>query len=776
MITLFGEQVYAAAAMIVLMILPGWGVGRLLDLQLSVPKIVLPAAWFTFGFATWSLVVITMLALGLTWRTAFVIFGVVTLALIIVAREKARRVGHPKPQGGDVSLWSVVGILGCVVLAGIFRTRMAFDTIFHLGIVRRIAELGSPTFSTVDRIFDSGVNPSYAIPSWQAAMAMVSGVTGLDPATVVEAMAVVAVLFAACAAGGLGRVVSGRVSGEIAGVAAYAWLRVFFPRRELEGDGIAYAAMPGNIALDTFLPLILLAMLVIAATGHHAPQRRKGVVALAVVASILLVVVHGNYVIYLALMGLGALAWAALSGVLSDKEVRRRVLISAGIIAGACAAALIFMIPVYMQLERFGNPINARIDYHLVGSGFWQIVRPGHLYDWFAAPGLIAMLLLPYAVFKAKGVARPVLAGSSLALLLTALLPPVLHVIGSAGSWTVALRMPRAMGVLLAAGMAIAIPELIDYIKETRVKIKTRSNNFTANLFILLPFLIVVLLSFAYGYPLGRNEPPQYGWNWPTLFTTTALLIALIIEIKNRKVYKLNELDFFSQSDTLKVNKDTWSTVSITGICVLLIGLTMLPSGIVSLRRGAWQSKQFVASYKADDLGCLSGIQKELRRSTAGSITLADPVTAYLVQGLSPTYILADYKIWNGRTDSSRSRDRIEMLRGIYSAKSVHEARVALSKAIEKYGAKYLVVSAGDVEPPLGSTMGAFDAIGLRQLLSQGIDIKVKDSSYRIKLISSGQGMTKNGATEQERKECDLSMYQTVKNSDISNKVDVVVM
>ena len=38
--------------------------------------------------------------------------------------------------------------------------------------VRRIAEMSEPTFANVDRILDSGVNPSYALPSWQAAMAM----------------------------------------------------------------------------------------------------------------------------------------------------------------------------------------------------------------------------------------------------------------------------------------------------------------------------------------------------------------------------------------------------------------------------------------------------------------------------------------------------------------------------------------------------------------------------------------------------------------------------
>ena len=65
--------------------------------------------------------------------------------------------------------FTLVAIGLCVALAELLRTRMAFDTLFHLGLVRRLLELDAPTFDNLDRVAGAGINPAYVVPAWQSA-------------------------------------------------------------------------------------------------------------------------------------------------------------------------------------------------------------------------------------------------------------------------------------------------------------------------------------------------------------------------------------------------------------------------------------------------------------------------------------------------------------------------------------------------------------------------------------------------------------------------------
>lgn len=748
MITLLGEQLYAVGMMCFIMFVPGWAIGRVLDIQLSVPKVLLPAAWFAFGLALWTVALSVALTFGWSWRYAFAMHAFGTIVFVIVARELHRRHAQAKPRGGDVATWTVLGIAGTVLLAAILRTRMAFDTVFHVGLIRRLEQLPHPHFDNLDRIVEAGVNPSYAVPTWQGAMSMVAGITGLDAATVVEAMAAFAVLIAACAAAGLGRMISGRWAGEIAGVAAYAWLRVFFPRRELEGDGVAYAALPGNVSLDTLLPLVLCAVLAVTAVGSAGPTRRRGAIALGIVASALLVLVHANYIVYVAIIGLGMIVWMLLTRTLRGERGKR--VLRSTLMAGVPAAlALVALLPVLNNLEQFGDPVARRIDYHLTGEGAWRIIRPGHLYDWFAAPGLFAMLALPFAAWRARGAARAMLAGGALAMFAVAMIPVLQHALDSTGSRTIGLRMPRPMGVLLAAALAIAIPALVDWMRVISHRVREARGVAVSRVVLCVPFVLVALISAVYGYPMARREPPSYGWDWPTVVAAVGLIVVLVLVMRAR-AGDVKDGSWFDQTDASPVPGGRRTTLALTGLSVIALGICLLPSGYVSLRRGAWQSRQVVASYQADDLGCMSGIQAELRTAKPGSLMLADPVTAYTAQAIGPVRVLADYKVWNGKTDSNREGKRIEELRDLFDARSSEDASAALGQLIDEYQPRYLLVADGDVEPPEGSTLGDFDARGLRELLS---------TSGSIELIAAGQGRPRPGATTDERAACNLSLY-----------------
>jgi hypothetical protein len=746
MITLLAEQLYAFAMMAFIMFLPAWAIGRLVEIQLSVPKIMLPAAWFTFGLALWSIAVIPSLAFGWTWRVALISYAIVTFILVVIARELSRRHGQAKPRGGDVAMWTVAGIVITVLLAELFRTRMAFDSVFHLGMIRRL-ELVHPTFSTVDRILGSGVNPSYAMPSWQMAIAAVAGVTGLDPATVLEAMAAFCVFIAACAAAGLGRMISGRWAGEIAGVAAYAWLRVFFPRRELEGDGVAYAALPGNICLDTLLPLILAAVLVVAMVGAGSPTRRRGGIVLGIVATALFVVLHANYLAYLVLIGGGALLWMLAARRLRG-EHGTRMLRATLIVVVPAVIAIIGMLPVLTKLEQFGSPLAVRIDYHTIGHGAWRIIRPGHLYDWFAAPGLLAMVTLPFAVRKLRGVAQAIVGGGALVMLAVSLVPPLFHLLDATGSRTIGIRIPRPFGVLLGASLAAAIPAGIEWLRAARANARGRAVSWAL---LVVPFLALIIVSALYRYPRAHEDPPQYGWNWPTIVAVAGLIAVLILVVRERRRPLAADASPFGQADAVQPPGGGRTMMALTGLTVLALAICMLPSGFYSLRRGAWQSRELVASYRADDLACFSGVQNELRKVHPGATLLADPVTGYTAQALAPVHILADYKLWNGKTSGSDASERIEELRKLFDAKRPSTAARQLDRLARRYHARYLLVSAGDRQPPDGSTMSNFDARGLREALHD---------STEATLLASGQGGVKDDATDDERRVCDLSLYE----------------
>lgn len=138
---LIGEQLLAMGAMLLLLGVPGWAIGRLTSAQMALPQVALPAAWFAFGLATWTAVLCVALSCGWSSQTTVRAHAAVSLALAVWAWSRDRRRGHAKPGWGRVEAWTVAGIALSVLLAAAWRTRMAFDTIFHVGLVRRLAEL-----------------------------------------------------------------------------------------------------------------------------------------------------------------------------------------------------------------------------------------------------------------------------------------------------------------------------------------------------------------------------------------------------------------------------------------------------------------------------------------------------------------------------------------------------------------------------------------------------------------------------------------------------------
>ncbi|MCW2926652.1 MAG: hypothetical protein JWM86_620 [Thermoleophilia bacterium] len=731
MMSLVLNQLLAVLGCIVLLGPAGWATSRLLQLQLRVPSVLLPTAAFIFGLGWWTIA--AGVSLGAAWpiRVTIAIHAVVSVALVVAARLRERRRGHAKRGTDALSGWTIAAIGVAVLLTAAIRTRIAFDTLFHLGLVRRLLELDAPTYEVVDRISGGGVNPAYVLPTWQSAMAGVSAITGLDPAIVVESLGVVAVLVAACACAAFGRALTGSVAGEVAGAAGYAWLRIAFPRRELEGDGIAYAVLPGNLAIDVMLTTCLVVALLVVRRRIGDRRGDGPLLVLGSVASVLLVVLHANYLLYLAIIGVGTAMWLLAAGPWGRLTARR---VWASIVAVGIpgAIALVAMLPILALLEHFGSPNDQRIDYYVVGEGWWQVTRPGHLYDWFAAPGLLAILALPWAAWRARGVARAMLAGGALLIMGFAMLPPLVQLLEASGSLTIGMRLPRPLGVLLVGVIAIVLPDLVALLRRR------------GRLAQVAALAAVAVASFVYGYPLARREPPQYGWDWPTIVAAAGLFVVLALGVRRRA--SAGRLDGGPSGGGPALRAGA------VGMAALLVGICLLPSGAISLRRGGWQARELVAAYRADDLRCYDGVQAALRDIPGGDTLIADPVTGYGAQALAPVRIAADFKVWNGATDEARIDRRVQQLRATFNAKSPSRAGAGLARLSEDLDAHWLLVARDVVEPPIGSEIGTFDARGLRELLGSG-----RIDATRV---AAGPGRMQAGATEQQRGECDLELWR----------------
>lgn len=756
MIGLLLTLLASAAITLLVFCVPGWAITRMLELHLRLPAATMPVAAFAFGLGVWTMLLAIGLSFGWPILTTLAIYGGVSVVLLGAMCWRERRV--PRAQLGtpnSASGWTmlVIALAGCA--AAVLRTRIAFDTLFHVGMVRRLAQLPSPTFENLDRVYGAGINPAYALPSWQGAMAAISALSGFDPATVVEAAAIVGVLLAACCAAALGRAVTGTVAGELAGVGAYAFLRVTFPRRELEGDGVAYAALSGNIALDVLLPLLLVATILLLRARPGA-RRDGSLVTLAALSTVLLLVLHANYIVYVAIIGLGVALWLLAAGPWGARVVRRIGLVGASI-AVPGLVALAALLPLLMLLDHFGTAVEARIDYHLISLGGYTIVRPGHLYDWFAAPGLLGMFLLPWAAWISRGASRALVAGGSLALFAFALLPPLVDLLGQSGSLTLALRLPRPLGVLLIVAAAIAIPDLVARTVRIATRVSEHRGRIAGWIARLGPVLLVLLASAAYGYPLVRREPPQYGWDWPTLVAGAGLLVVLALAIRARRT---------TPSIDVAVRDDTASALPVRTLALALVALSiaMLPSGLMSMRRAAWQSRELVAAYRADDLRCLDGVQAKLREIPPGEVLLADPVTAYAAQALAPVYVVGDFKTWNGSTDSERIDQRIKLINATFQAQHAQRAGFGLARLSIDFDAKWLLVAGGEVVPPIGSELYPYDAQGIRELLVSG-DIGAS-------LVASGPGRLESNADDEERAACDLQLWR-LDGSERRNELEV---
>jgi hypothetical protein len=186
-------------------LLPAYGAGLWLRLVASSLVLLVPGALVARALrlrgasatAVWGLAVLApaLLIVFLVHSTIWLALGVLG-AVALVALPFALRVVSGPPTWD--TLWvSLAGLLFGVALWHVAGA-VEGDALFHLGRVEKLDAFGDLHVRSVDEFADGGLHPGYAFPLWHAFLALVSKLSGVDPALVAryEASAVVPVAFA----------------------------------------------------------------------------------------------------------------------------------------------------------------------------------------------------------------------------------------------------------------------------------------------------------------------------------------------------------------------------------------------------------------------------------------------------------------------------------------------------------------------------------------------------------------------------------------------------
>jgi hypothetical protein len=193
-------------------LLPAEGVGLWLRLVAASLVLLIPGALVARALrlrgasatAVWGLAVLApaLLAVFLVhtsiWLALFVLGAVALVALPFALRVVS---GPPA--------WDTLGVALAGLLFGVALWHVAGavegDALFHLGRVQKLDSFGDLHVRSVDEFIDGGLHPGYAFPLWHGFLALVSKLSGVDPALVAryEASAVVPVAFAVVYESGL---------------------------------------------------------------------------------------------------------------------------------------------------------------------------------------------------------------------------------------------------------------------------------------------------------------------------------------------------------------------------------------------------------------------------------------------------------------------------------------------------------------------------------------------------------------------------------------------
>lgn len=571
---------------LVVLVLPGALIQRALGWPAEVGVAVA-------GVLAWSLAAI-FAALAVT----FLVGGSLTLALGLLAATLLAALVRRPVRAVDLrpALWLVAGgaLFGVAVwLAS--RGPVGGDALFHLGRVRKLAELDALSLDALNEFRDGGLHPGYAFPLWHGAVAMIARVGGVDPALAVQHLASVLTPGALLVAYGAGAALFRSWGGGVAVALAQA-AQLGFARA---GTGsFAFLALPASAARVLLAPALL--ALVFAAMRSDAPRSLFAAVAAAGLA---LAVIHPTYVLFVGLVLVGFLA----------VRPRLRLALALAAIAVPAGLFLLWLLPVvrdtipHLPSEMQRAQDFARYAAQLDGDPDSFRLAPRTISRGGAA-AVAALLVLPLAAFAPRRV-RAFVLGGSLIVLVVLLVPALFTPFADLMS----LSQGRRLAQFLPLPFALAAVALL----AGRARL--------LGVGLALAAGIGLQLAYPGSFFYGGGDGPSY----PVWIALVGGALALVLAIWRRPEVELAP--------------PAWAAAVMAAFA-----LPIAVAGLADLRTDA----------RADPYALTPGLVSALRELPDDDVVFAPLETAYRVAAYVPIYVAAAPPAHVARTTENRPYER----------------------------------------------------------------------------------------------------------------------
>ena len=515
----------------------------------------------------------------------FLVHASLTLALVLlavaalVAAPFAIRRPNVPPLPGRTAVWIAGAVLGLLLwhVAG----EIGGDGLFHLARVRKLAEFGGLSLSSVNEFADGGLHPGYAFPLWHAFLALIAKVAFADPAEVVlhepTVLAPLAVL--------------------VAYEAGYAVFRRVTPAAATAGAAVAIAAMgPGHGGAYTALALPATAarqLLVPAALALALSVMRKpslGLIGSAGLASLVLTVVHPTYAIFLWIPfgGFLAVRWAW-----RQEQMRRGALGLAALVVPA-GLFLVWLLPVVRSTASVSPdaPERARaFDQYagqLRGTADHFSLAP-QIFGRSGAIAVAALLLIPLTALASRRRWAAYVVGGSLAIFAITLLPwlftPFSDVVSLSQGRRLAGFLP--FGFAFAGGMGVLASLL---------------GPLVAPIALVAGIVLQWLYPGDFGYTVDQGGPA-----WATWIAVAGALVAFVLGLRRLR--------------------------SVETSAAVASALLLLPTFVHGL-------SEWSPSAERQPSPLTPGLVEALRTTVpAGAVVYSDLESSYRIAAFAPVYI-----------------------------------------------------------------------------------------------------------------------------------------
>jgi hypothetical protein len=537
-------------------------------------------------------------SLFVAWAAVFTVHGTIALAggilagigLLAVLSLPWRRRDRPLrvDTAGEAPLrlgWWRAGVVAAGAGLGLalwqVQGAVVGDALFHEARVRKLVAFSNLHLRSVDELAHGGLHPGYAFPLWHGFLALVTKVSGLDPAVVVHREAAVLVPLACVLAWEAGVAVFRSAWGGIGVLAASVALYCL-----AAGHGGSYVslALPATSSRQLLLPALYALFFTFAWSGRLAD------LAATAVASGALALVHPTYAVF-ALLPLGAYS------LVRWPEWRRS--------GAALAATALPVVGVVLWLKPLVdetlavNPSDRLQRATLAHYGGELVVTSVHHFRLAAeVPGrtgavaVAALALTPLAFFAAKRRWGAFVLGGTVAVLALMLVPDLFVRFSNEVSLS---QSRRAAGFVplafaLAGGLALVARSVW-----------------------LLPFAFLAGAALEHRWPgdfsygLSEGGPGQVTW-FALVAGAAALGLGLVLARQRPK--------------------ERW-TLGALAACLFVLPV-------------AWHGfSSWTPLNRTDRTALAPALVRRLRQLPPGSVVIASPRVSYEIAAAAPVYVVA---------------------------------------------------------------------------------------------------------------------------------------